>query len=59
MLYQLKWAGIAQHDLVRVYVSIIRPVLEYACLVWHRDLPNYLTQSIDMVQRGAQKCVKA
>ena len=46
MLYQLKRAGIAQHDLVRVYVSVIRPVLEYACPVWHTGFPNYLTQSI-------------
>ena len=31
MLYQLKRAGIGQHDLVtKYYVSVIRPVLEYA-----------------------------
>ena len=34
MLYQLKRAGISQNDLVKSYVSIIRPVLEYACPVW-------------------------
>ena len=31
MLYQLKRTGIGQHDLVTIYVSVIRPVLEYAC----------------------------
>ena len=31
MLYQLKRAGISQNDLVKIYVSFIRPVLEYAC----------------------------
>ena len=31
MLYQLKRAGISQLDLVKIYVSVIRPVLEYAC----------------------------
>ena len=31
MLYQLKRAGIRQEDLVRIYVSVIRPVVEYAC----------------------------
>ena len=30
MLYQLKRAGITQKDLVSVYVSVVRPVLEYA-----------------------------
>ena len=32
-IYQLKRAGIRQRDLLRVYVSVIRPVLEYACPV--------------------------
>ena len=31
MLYQLKRAGIGEHDLVTIYVTVIRPVLEYAC----------------------------
>ena len=33
MLYQLKRAGISELDLVKIYVSVIRPVLEYACPV--------------------------
>ncbi len=57
MLYQLKRTGIAQHDLVRVYVTVIRPVLEYACPVGHTGLPNYLTQSIEMIHKRALKCV--
>ena len=35
MLYQLKRAGIRQTDLDNVYVSVVRPVLEYACPVPH------------------------
>ena len=31
MLYQLKRVGISQLDLVIVYISVVRPVLEYAC----------------------------
>ena len=31
MLYQLKRAGIRQTDLVNVYVSVVKPVLECAC----------------------------
>ena len=46
MLYQLKRAGISQTDLVTVYVSVVRPVLEYACPVWHTNLPKYLSDSI-------------
>ena len=34
LLYQLKRAGITIHDLVTIlYVTVIRPVLEYACPV--------------------------
>ena len=40
MLYQLKRAGISQNDLVKIYVSIIRPVLEYSCPVWSTSLPK-------------------
>ena len=40
MLYQLKRAGISQNDLVKIHVSIIRPVLEYACPVWSTSLPK-------------------
>ena len=41
MIYQLKRAGIGQCDLVRIYISVIRPVVEYACPAWHTDLPKY------------------
>ena len=41
MLYQLKRSGVSQHDLVRIYLAIIRPVLEYACPVWSTCLPIY------------------
>ena len=53
MLYQLKRAGISQNDLVKICVSIIRPVLEYACPVWSTSLPKYLSDAIEMIQ----KCV--
>ena len=53
MLYQLKRAGISQHDMVIVYISIVRPVLEYACSVWHTNLPIYLSDSIEMIQKRA------
>ena len=45
-LYQLKRAGISQLDLVRVYTRVVRPVLEYACPVWHTNLSKYLSESI-------------
>ena len=57
MLYQLKRAGITQKDLVSVYVSVVRLVLEYACPVWHTNLPQYLSDNIEVIQKGALKCI--
>ena len=57
MLYQLKRAGITQKDLVSVYVSVMRPVLEYACSVWHTNLPLYLSDNIEVIQKRALKCI--
>ena len=57
MLYQLKRAGINQSNLVSVFLSIIRPVLEYACPVWHTNLPTYLSDSIELIQKRAMKSI--
>ncbi|KAK2188935.1 hypothetical protein NP493_119g04018 [Ridgeia piscesae] len=57
LLYQLKRAGITQKDLVSVYVSVVRPVLEYACPVWHTNLPQYLSDNIEVIQKRALKCI--
>ena len=48
-IYQLKRAGIRQCDLLRVYVCVIRPVLEYACPVWHTSRPIYLSDNIETI----------
>ena len=57
MLYQLKRAGISQNDLVKIYVSIIRPVLEYACPVWRTSLPKYLSDAIEMIQKRVLRSI--
>ena len=59
ILYQLKRAGITQKDLgsVYIYVSVVRPVLAYACPVWHTDLPQYLSDTIEVIQKRALKCI--
>ena len=56
MLYQLKRAGITQKDLVSVYVSVVRLVLEYACPVWHTNLPH-LPDNIEVIQKRSLKCI--
>ena len=44
LIYQWKRASIVQCDLVRIYISVIRPVVEYACPVGtHTCLNTYRT----------------
>ena len=57
MLYQLKRAGVNQADLVTIYISVVRPVVEYACPVWHTNLPIYLSDNIEMIQKRAVRAI--
>ncbi len=57
MLYQSKRAGISQSDLATVYLSVARPVLEYACPVWHTNVQQYLSGNIETIQKRALRCI--
>ncbi len=57
LLYQLKRARVSQNDLLNVFFSVIRPVLEYACPVWHTNLTKYLSGHIETVQKRALRVI--
>ena len=42
-LYQLKRAGVKQADLVTINISVVRPVVEYACPVWSFFFSSHYT----------------
>ncbi|KAI8496262.1 hypothetical protein Bbelb_261030 [Branchiostoma belcheri] len=44
-------------DLVSVYISYIRPVMEYGAPVWHSGLSNSLSNKIEKVQRRALRII--
>jgi len=48
-------AGVPTCDVVCVYASIIRSVLEYVCPVWHPGLTKKLSKDIERVQK---RCLK-
>ena len=52
MIYQVKRAGINQINLIGMHVSVIRSVVEYACPVWHTNLPKYLSDIIQNVSQN-------
>ena len=49
----LKRAKISGNDIIHVYNSIIRSVMEYACEVWHPGLTKYQTQKLELIQKRA------
>ena len=42
----------SQPNILRIYLSTVRPVLEYAVPVW-QNIPAYLSEAIERVQKRA------
>ena len=56
-LKQLKRAGCAEGDLLYFYTSVVRPILEYACPVWHTGLTAAQSDTIEWVQKRAMRII--
>ena len=54
-LSQLKRSGLKPPELIQFYRTCIRPITEYACLVFHDCLPAYLSKDIESIQRRAMR----
>ena len=52
-LSQLKRTKMPQKDIVKVYVSIVRPVLEYCCQLWHAGLNDQQCHQLESIQERA------
>lgn len=57
LLKELKRASIPAADLLTFYTSCIRPVLEYACVVYHHALPAYLVDDIEYIQKRCLRII--
>ena len=56
-LCQLVRCGFSHTDVVSVYCSLIRPLLEYASQVWHSGLTQSLSDEVEFVQRRCMRIV--
>ena len=56
-LKQLKRAGVPCVQLLHLYLTVIRPVLEYAAPVWHHLITKAHTEQIEAVQRRAIRII--
>lgn len=43
--------------LLSVYCTYIRPIVEYACEAWHFNLPQYLSDQIENIQKRALRII--
>ena len=43
--------------LITVYVTCMRPILEYCNQVWHFNIPEYLSKDIERIQRSGLKVI--
>ncbi len=49
----LQRAGVASAHIVRVYVTLVRSLLEYACQVWHTGLTIAQSDTLESIQKRA------
>ncbi len=57
LVSQLKRAGVPPEDIITIFVSVIRPKLEYACPVWHTSLTDEDCKLIESIQKRVTKIV--
>ena len=51
LLYALRGFGAPVGDILAVFQTYIRPLLEYACPVWHSSITREQSRHIEMVQK--------
>ena len=47
----LKRAGLSSDDLQYFYITVIRPISEYACTVWNHNLTSTLSDQLESYQK--------
>ena len=56
-LRKLKHFHIGIEDLVIVYTTYVRPIIEYAAPVWHPGLTTSLSNKLERIQRRAVRTI--
>ena len=57
LISQFKHANVPPQDILTIFVSVIRPKLEYASPVWHNSLTEEDSNLIESSQKRALKLV--
>ena len=57
VLRHLKALGFTQEQLIKVYKTVILPIADYCCVVYHSQLTDEQDEVIERLQSHALKCV--
>lgn len=57
ILRNLKKSGFTTDELLTVYKSMLHPVAEYACVVFHSGLTDEQDEHLELLQNQALKCI--
>ncbi len=57
IILRLRRSNANNETLITVYCTVIRPILEYACQVWHFNIQNYFCEDIERVQKRVLKII--
>ena len=53
----LKRANVSMDKFLAIYCSLVRPVVEYACQVWHGTLTKEQNDSVENIQKRALQII--
>ena len=56
-LKNLKLSGFSEEELVRVYTTTIRPVLDYGAVIYHSSLTDQQDEGLERQQNHMLKCI--
>ena len=57
ILRVLKRNGVSTPHLLQVYFTLVRPLLEYCCPVWHSSLTINLSDKVERVQKRSMRII--
>ena len=57
LLKQLKRSGVSVVDLLCFYTTVVRPVLEYACPIWHSSLTVSQHEALESLQKRSMRII--
>ena len=56
-LKRLRRSGLTTEELIKYYITYIRPVVEYACQAWHGSLTGGQCRQVEQIQKRSLRII--